>query len=931
MSTFGAAIAGAGGAGANAGNLAANIGFGASMSGANGAGGGGGGMGPSSAMAGPSAASPAAPQLEAPEGPWLFASSLPPPQPLLLSNNISISTAAPLPYNLQPRLSSMNNAEELPLFNHELADGHGASNQAQERAKKLPRPRQNVRSTSSTFINRVQGHADLTKLLAARTEADVYSFLNVGRTFVWLADTCGRVKEPMMRITFTSAPTCHDVNAYTRSNDRLDIIVGFASTGDLLWLDPLSSKYTRINKGGVVSTSGVTQVRWLPSAVGSDLMFMATHADGTVIVYDATRDDPQQGQFVPGVWTSKGSVMPNSAGLAQAGIKGTKSVKDRKFRRKDKDKARPSTASSSVGVFNSSTLGGAQPMTAQLSAASNAMSGSDVQTSVGADEDAQEVLDNASVSTGDGQAFGSHRRSQNVSTNSTATVQATPPVNGSPYPAGGAANSGSSSSLGSAKGGEPERRRRGSASSFLDRPLVLWGNGSSHPQSRGRADTSASAASQPGGLGESAIIEGQSSSESQRWDPTKCMIVTRPGFGTFTSPRGNDSVGAPTLLPALFEALDGHSKGGTADEDTGGWASLSVPGKNKDVPWMKCNPVSHWRVSRKRITDFAFSPDLLHVALTCEDGNLRIVDLGSERLLDTFEGYFGGLTCVRWSPDGRFLLTGGQDDLVTVWAPREGRIIARCQGHSSFVTDISFDPWRWRPEERSYRFASVGEDCKLIFWDFSSAALKRPKGHGHSGGGGGGTASHSHSHLHSGATAGTASFKRSMVGSTFSLLDRHHMLAGGRSATGPGGTRASINADRHFSGYPMHVDVEPVVHTALARSEVAMLQPVVVQQVSGPAIVAAAPAQVASPSGTMPTSYASTANSNGGIQAAAGSASATQDILVVVKFEPTEVLVVRKSGQIDSYTRPQLQSGSGLPVSSSKHIFSTSGTRYSTY
>ncbi|CAD6905250.1 unnamed protein product [Tilletia controversa] len=929
MATFGASIASAGGAGANAGNLSANIGFGTGSN--NGGGGSGGGSGASTSSALSTAAvllsavSPAAPKLDAPEGPWLLASSLPPPQPLLLSNNVSISTAAPLPYNLQPRLSSSNNGDPRPSFDHGPVDGHDGSNQAQERAKKLPRPRQNVRSTSSTFINRVQGHADLTKLLAARMESDSYSFLNVGRTFVWLADTSGRVKEPLMRITFTSAPTCHDVNAYTRSNDRLDVIIGFASTGDLLWIDPISSKYTRINKGGAVSSSGVSQVRWLPPAVGSDLMFMATHADGTVIIYDATRDDPQQGQFVPGIWTPKGSVFPNSAMVAQTGIKASRSVKDRKF--KKKDKGRPSTASSSIGAFNSNTAGTGQPMTAQLSATSYAMSGSDA---LGTDDDAQEVLDNASVSTGDGQAFTSHRRSQNPSTSSTATVQ--PLVPGSPYAAGAATNNASSSSLDSAKvpaaNGESERQRRGSAASFLDRPLAIFSGGSgSHTHSRGRTDTSGSMASQPGGHADVPILEGQFSSESRPWDSVNCIIVTRPGFGTFTSPRGNDSVGAPSLLPGLFEPLNGHDRGATAEEETGGWASLSVPGKNKDASWVKYNPVSHWHVSRKRITDFAFSPDLVHVALTSEDGNLRIMDLGSERLLDTYRGYFGSLTCVCWSPDGRFLLTGGQDDLVTVWAPREGRIIARCQGHSSFVTDISFDSWRWRPEERSYRFASVGEDCKLIFWDFSSAALKRPKGHGH---GGGATASHSHSHLHSGAATGTGAFRKSMVGSTFSLLDRQHMLAHRGSVSGPSGMRGSMVADRQFLGYPMHADVEPVVHTAPARSEVAMLQPVVVQQVSGPAVMAALAsggptAQAAATPGSVPSSYASTTSSGPIVQAAAGSASTTQDILVVVRFDPSEVVVVRKSGQIDSYARPPAQSGSSFSVFNSKHPIPPSG------
>jgi hypothetical protein len=29
--------------------------------------------------------------------------------------------------------------------------------------------------------------------------------------------------------------------------------------------------------------------------------------------------------------------------------------------------------------------------------------------------------------------------------------------------------------------------------------------------------------------------------------------------------------------------------------------------------------------------------------------------------------------------------TGGQDDLVTIWSFKENRIIARCQGHRSWV------------------------------------------------------------------------------------------------------------------------------------------------------------------------------------------------------------------------------------------------------
>jgi WD40 repeat protein len=53
---------------------------------------------------------------------------------------------------------------------------------------------------------------------------------------------------------------------------------------------------------------------------------------------------------------------------------------------------------------------------------------------------------------------------------------------------------------------------------------------------------------------------------------------------------------------------------------------------------------------------FAFSPDLQHVAVVATDGALRIIDFHQEKLLDTFSAYFGALTCVCWSPDGKYIL-----------------------------------------------------------------------------------------------------------------------------------------------------------------------------------------------------------------------------------------------------------------------------------
>lgn len=139
----------------------------------------------------------------------------------------------------------------------------------------------------------------------------------------------------------------------------------------------------------------------------------------------------------------------------------------------------------------------------------------------------------------------------------------------------------------------------------------------------------------------------------------------------------------------------------------------------------KTNPVAYWKLGVSQINNIAFSPDGKHLAVACEDGTLKIIDFFKETLLDVYRSYYGGFLCVTWSPDGRYILTGGQDDLVSIWSFADSALVARCQGHSSWVTDVKFDPWRC--DERNYRFGSVGEDCKLLLWDFSVGMLGRPK------------------------------------------------------------------------------------------------------------------------------------------------------------------------------------------------------------
>ena len=58
------------------------------------------------------------------------------------------------------------------------------------------------------------------------------------------------------------------------------------------------------------------------------------------------------------------------------------------------------------------------------------------------------------------------------------------------------------------------------------------------------------------------------------------------------------------------------------------------------------------------------------------------------RLVFPFRSYFGGLQSLGWSPDGKYIVTGGEDDLVTVFSVYEKRVVCRGQGHRSWISQV---------------------------------------------------------------------------------------------------------------------------------------------------------------------------------------------------------------------------------------------------
>ncbi|KAG6336319.1 hypothetical protein ID866_2768 [Astraeus odoratus] len=152
--------------------------------------------------------------------------------------------------------------------------------------KATARPKHNMRTTSSTFLTRVQTIEGLNKILSNKHGDVTFLFYNYSKAFFWV-EVGSKSKEPLTRIAFSAFPTCHDVNPFTASPERLDVVIGFSS-GDLVWF--------------------------------------VSHADGTILVYDKERDDGVFSVSIPGPAVPAPNSLYSNSGPPPSGFSQTQSL-----------------------------------------------------------------------------------------------------------------------------------------------------------------------------------------------------------------------------------------------------------------------------------------------------------------------------------------------------------------------------------------------------------------------------------------------------------------------------------------------------------------------------------------------------------------------------------------------------------------------------
>ncbi len=75
-----------------------------------------------------------------------------------------------------------------------------------------------------------------------------------------------------------------------------------------------------------------------------------------------------------------------------------------------------------------------------------------------------------------------------------------------------------------------------------------------------------------------------------------------------------------------------------------------------------------------------------------------------------FEGHYGQVISIAFSPDGKYMASGSEDNNIKIWSIEQQRELVTLRGHNETVYSVSFSP------DGKY-LASASDDGMIKLWN----------------------------------------------------------------------------------------------------------------------------------------------------------------------------------------------------------------------
>jgi WD40 repeat protein len=159
----------------------------------------------------------------------------------------------------------------------------------------------------------------------------------------------------------------------------------------------------------------------------------------------------------------------------------------------------------------------------------------------------------------------------------------------------------------------------------------------------------------------------------------------------------------------------------TDKADTDSHADLAFSLDSRRLAYTGKGRVLVWDTeSGKQVADVGPATAVASVALSPEgtrlatggdypDNTVRLWDVATGREIHTLRGHTNRIASVAFSPDGKLIASGSQDQTVRLWDAAAGKLLAHMTGHTGDVTRVLFSP-------DGKRLASVSDDATVRLW-----------------------------------------------------------------------------------------------------------------------------------------------------------------------------------------------------------------------